>query len=81
VPIIFVLVSLRMVFDGIWFIFRSRFAMILDLFPSSKLPRELLDTAANKESGIVTLHFVRAIWCAKENRTKPDLSRSATSDK
>ena len=42
-------VSLSMVVDGIPRIFRSRFAMVFDLFPSSKLPRKSVDSSGNKE--------------------------------
>ena len=41
--------SLSMVVDGIPRIFRSRFAMVFGLFPSSKLPRKSVDSSGNKE--------------------------------
>jgi hypothetical protein len=52
--------SLIMIRDGICPFFWSRFEMILDLFPSSKMLTELLDTAANKE-----VKDCQATFCAR----------------
>ena len=50
-------------------------------FHRPSCPQNSWTQLKNKESRIVRVHFVRAIWCAVQNRTKPDLSRSATNDK
>ncbi len=42
------IVSLSMIFDGIRRIFRSRYAMVFVLFPSSMLPGKFSDSADNK---------------------------------